>query len=199
MISRRQRGMLLRKLIESRCPHNLAALEIAIHTGVRSGEQHSMYWWQIDLDCRVLLIPKNRSKTKKGRHIQLNAIALEAFKRLRIEAEAKCSFHPDRAVFLNRYAEPLRSHRDWFDPILAEAKLLDFTWHCLRHTFASRLVMAGVDPRTVGELMGYSSSEMTKRYSHLSDSHEELAVARLERKVEQTGTTSVTSALESKS
>src|SRR5579863_1873884 len=44
---------------------------------------------------------------------------------------------------------------------LTEAKIKDYSRHCNRHTFASRLVMAGVDLRTVAELMGHSSIQMT--------------------------------------
>jgi hypothetical protein len=59
------------------------------------------------------------------------------------------------------------------------AKLADFTWHDLRHTFASRLVMAGVDIRTVQELMGHKSISMTMRYSHLSPEHRTIALEKL--------------------
>jgi integrase len=59
------------------------------------------------------------------------------------------------------------------------AKIRDFSWHCLRHTFASRLVMAEVDLRTVQELLGYKSITITVRYSHLAPAHTPAAVERL--------------------
>lgn len=58
-----------------------------------------------------------------------------------------------------------------FKAAVAAARLPDFTWHCLRHTFASRLVMMGVDPRTVQELMGHKDIRMTCRYAHLAPGH----------------------------
>ena len=57
---------------------------------------------------------------------------------------------------------------------------MDFTFHDLRHTFASRLVMAGVDLPTVKELMGHKSIAMTLRYMHLSIDHKQRAVRALE-------------------
>jgi len=55
----------------------------------------------------------------------------------------------------------------------------DFKWHDLRHTFAGRLVMAGVDIRTVQELMGHKSITMTMRYAHLSPKHRTEALEKL--------------------
>jgi len=52
--------------------------------------------------------------------------------------------------------------------------------HVLRHTFASRLVMAGVDLGTVQELMGHKSILMTMRYAHLSPDHKRTAMETLE-------------------
>ena len=59
------------------------------------------------------------------------------------------------------------------------AKLTDVTPHVLRHTFASRLAMAGVDLRTIQELGGWRSLKMVERYAHLSPSHKAEAVERL--------------------
>src|SRR5271169_2468261 len=55
----------------------------------------------------------------------------------------------------------------------------NFTWHDLRHTFASRLVMAAVDLRTVAELMGHKRIQMTMRYAHLAPAHNSAAIEKL--------------------
>ena len=69
-------------------------------------------------------------------------------------------------------------NRVW-NPARKRANLADLHWHDLRHTFASRLVMAGVDLRTVQELMGHKTITMTLRYSHLSPIRQREAVQRL--------------------
>jgi len=74
--------------------------------------------------------------------------------------------------------QALLGPRHWFEPAVAKAQVADFTWHCLRHTFASRLVMAGVDLRTVQQLLGYKTLQMTVRYSHLAPEHQLAAVER---------------------
>jgi hypothetical protein len=68
-----------------------------------------------------------------------------------------------------------------FVKALDRAKVEDFTWHDLRHTFASRLAMAGVDLRTIQELMGHATLTMTLRYAHVSPAHKLDAARRLER------------------
>ena len=54
-----------------------------------------------------------------------------------------------------------------------------YTWHCNRHTFASRLVMAGVDLRTIQQLGGWRTLTIVQRYSRLAPTHLQEAVERL--------------------
>ena len=83
-------------------------------------------------------------------------------------------------MFRNRQGTAYRSFRTAFERAVRKAGIQDFTFHDLRHTFASRLVMAGVDLPTVKELLGHKDITMTLRYAHLSSDHKQAAVRRLE-------------------
>ena len=77
-----------------------------------------------------------------------------------------------------------------FEPALKRAAIENFRWHDLRHTFASRLVMKGVDLPTLQEIMSHKTIAMTLRYAPLSQPHRLDAVQRLNRP--RTGTTTGT-------
>lgn len=80
---------------------------------------------------------------------------------------------------MNRRQKRLLTPRDWFEAAVRKAGVSDFSWHCLRHTFASRLVMLGVDIRQVQLLIGHKAIQLTARYSHLSPEHQLAAVEKL--------------------
>jgi len=106
--------------------------------------------------------------------VPLNRILRAALEKLRQRA-------PEGAehVFARRDGSPYRSIRTTFQTACRAAGLKDVTPHVLRHTFASRLAMAGVDPRTIQELGGWASLEMVERYTHLSPTHKAEAVERI--------------------
>jgi integrase len=87
-----------------------------------------------------------------------------------------------------------RSVTKTFARAVKRAGIDDFTFHDLRHTFASRLVMAGVDLATVKELMGHKHITMTLRYTHLAPGHKRSAIAALDRIAEKVPTNFTTMA-----
>ena len=161
----------LRAVIAETCPEHLPELDLALHTGLRRSEQYGLTWENVNLTRRVLTI--SRSKNGETRHVPLNGVALAALGTLRQRSDST------GPVIRNLAGEPLAGPRHWFEPAVCRAKIRGFSWHCLRHTFASRLVMAAVDLRTVQELMGHKGIGMTVRYAHLSPAHTLAAVERL--------------------
>lgn len=161
----------LRTYILSKWPQHWNAVELALHTGMRMTEQFTLKWSQVDFDKRVLTLPE--TKNGRPRYIPLNDQAVAAL----TACHALKNEQP--WVFLNRYGERLESPRVWFEKALEGCKLSGITWHTLRHTFASRLAMAGVELRTLQELLGHKTVVMTLRYTHLSPQHNFAAVQKL--------------------
>jgi integrase len=164
----------LRAAIERRFAEFLSHFLLSIHTGMRMSEQYGLRWNQVDFARKQLHLI--RTKNGDSRTIPLNSIALGALQELRGK-ETRPGTDP---VFPSvRTGDALQGSRGWFSTALEEAKIADYTWHCNRHTFASRLVMAGVDLRTVAELLGHRTLQMVMRYSHLAPEHQASAVDRL--------------------
>ncbi len=100
---------------------------------------------------------------------------MERIKARRI-GEGPTPIQMNGAIFAASYGTPLQGARHWFEDAVKKAGIEHIRWHDLRHSFASRLVMAGVDIRTVASLMGHKKIQMTMRYSHLSPQHSQNAV-----------------------
>jgi site-specific recombinase XerD len=119
---------------------------VAIHTGLRQGEQFQLRWTDVDFTTRIITIP--RSKHGESRTVPMNSVVRTILEELR-QRKSAC---PSPFYFPSRASSPIEPsnflHRV-FKPALSKAGISNFTWHSLRHTFASRLVMKGVDLRTV--------------------------------------------------
>jgi site-specific recombinase XerD len=161
----------LRKVLEAKHGEHVPEFDLALNTGLRLSEMYWLTWDNVDLERRMLTVP--RSKHGEKRHVPLNNAARGALGRLRPRDEAT------GWVFLNAQRERLTGPRYWFEPALRDARIQNFHWHDLRHSFASRLRMAGVDLGTIQELMGHKSIQMTMRYAHLAPTYQLAAVERL--------------------
>ncbi len=82
----------------------------------------------------------------------------------------------DEHVFARSDGSALRSIRTAWEKAIRRSGIRDFRFHDLRHTFASRLVMAGVDIVTVTELLGHKTISVSMRHAHLSREHKKKAV-----------------------
>jgi site-specific recombinase XerD len=167
----------IRAIIRERCPIHEPELTLALETGMRRGELYSLDWDRVDLAPQAVALAENqeRNSTRGDSH----AAAVSALEEL--QEAPKQGFAESLP---HRYGEPMVSPRAWFELVMEEAvkknaSLHDVTWHIFRHTYISRLVMAGVDLRTVQELAGHKDIKMTVRYAHLAPAHKLAAVDKL--------------------
>lgn len=135
----------------------------ALNTGMRKGEVVGLKWEQVDLKHGFILLDKTKNNTR--REIPINATVKAVFQSVPRRLDITYVF------FDNNRGKPYKDFRKRFASALRKAGITDFRFHDLRHTFASHLVMAGVDITTVSKLLGHKSLTMTLRYSHLAPAH----------------------------
>jgi integrase len=153
-------------------PSNWKVVAFALETGLRRSEQFQLRWEHISFESRTLTIPL--PKGGRTRHVPLSQDALVILRSLD-------SFLSSPWVFpgLKSTLQPMDSRaflRRAFEPALKKAGMQDASWHTLRHTTASRLVMAGVPLPTVKEVLGHRDIQTTLRYAHLAPSHIQAAM-----------------------
>jgi integrase len=161
----------LSRLLDYCAPHLQPIVLMGVHTGMRVQEVLSLTWPQVDARKRLITLAK--TKNHERRIIPLNDQALEVLRTLPRHVESPY-------VFRDQYGRPYKRIVKGFREACKRANIIDFRFHDLRHTFASHLVMRGVPLRTVQELLGHKTGQMTLRYTHLSTPHLQEAVSILE-------------------
>jgi integrase len=164
-----------RRLWEATPAEDWPPVAVGLHTGFRQANVFRLRWSE-DVDFEAGTIRAYQPKGNEDYFVPMNdelrAVLRALPSRLRspwIFPNATGTGPLDPKNYLHRV----------FYPALKAAKITGLRWHDLRHSFASRLTMAGVDLKTVQELMGHKSLRMTERYAHLSPQHKRDAVQRL--------------------
>jgi integrase len=133
----------------------------AVNTGLRQGEILNLQWPKVDLFRKTITLLEQKNGAKDT--LPVNAKALEVLK-----ARAKVRSLKSDYVFYNGAGNRMDA-RDLlrvFYRVMKKADVKDFRFHDLRHTFATRLVQAGVDIYTVQKLGRWKTISMVMRYAH---------------------------------
>jgi len=147
-------------------PNHLNQWKLIVNTGLRRTEALQLKSEHVVGD-KLRIHSSNQARTKSGkwREVPLNTAAFDAL---------------DSLTSINGFILPRvnpRSLTRAFEKALLRAKKANDikgalgSIHCLRHTFCSHLVMAGVPLRTVQKLAGHSKIEVTEKYAHLTPEH----------------------------
>lgn len=150
--------------------HLKPIVTMALNTGMRKGEILSLTWDDVDLTHGFILL--SRTKNGERREVSINTTLRSILEEL-FKGTAKRPRRIDVPYVFYDYptGKPYANVHRSFVTACKNANIRDFHFHDLRHTFASHLVMAGIDITTVSSLLGHKDLKMTLRYSHLSPRH----------------------------
>lgn len=182
ILTRRQQKTLLDYTAEIDNQKILGVL-IALHLGLRLGEVCALRWENIGMEDQILSVRNTMqrissftedSRLPKTRIIITDPKTRDSIRDLpipnhlmsRLKAARKQSEGPKAFLLTgkrNHFVEN-RSLEYYFSKILKDSGLPHFHFHCLRHTFATRCIEAGIDAKTVSALLGHSSVNTTLNY-----------------------------------
>jgi len=164
----------LTRLLQNSSRMLRAIITVAVNTGMRKAELQNLKWRGIDFHRSYIVL--HHTKNDEKRFLPMNRAVREIL--VSVPKNPKSAY-----LFAGKDGEPF-NFRKSFETALKKSGIFNFRFHDLRHTFASQLVMAGVDLNTGRELLGHKTVNMTLRYSHLSRDHKARAVEVLEDKMD---------------
>lgn len=158
-----------------------SAILISIHTGMREGELTALKWENVKLGERLIFV--RNTKSGRDRALPMNEKVFQILSAMPRHFSSPFVFVSDTGTRYDRF-----NNTPW-RKALKDSGILNFRWHDLRHTCASRMAQAGVPITAVKEILGHSSIQVTMRYAHLAPANLRDAVASLERGFPVPGTT----------
>lgn len=135
----------------------------ALATGLRMSNILGLQWQQVDLTRRQAWIYADQAKSGQSIGVPLNDDAMAVL--------AVCLGDHNTHVFTFRKKPILRVNGRAWREALERAKIHDFHFHDLRHTWATRHMMNGTPLHVLQELGGWNDISMLRKYAHLSVEH----------------------------
>lgn len=154
-------------------------LLVMMHTGMRPSEAAGLTWGDVDLDARLAKLQITKTDM---RYVPLTEMAESVLRALRpadAQNDTQVFLPPDSLKSIRVRNVPSLHFKRSFETARNKAGLEDVHLHDLRHTAASHLLMAGVDLRTLAEILGHKTLQMVHRYTHILNDHKLKAVDRI--------------------
>ena len=180
---------------------------IALGTGLRQGELLGLQWKYIDLDSHIITVSQTLKtysrinsdgtrklitelQTPKSKHsvrqVPIPAELVKVFESQKAQVQHKAAalglkLTPDVFVFTNSKLSYLdaRTLLRSYKRMLNRSGIRERDFHSLRHTYATQLIRRGVSIEVIAELLGHSSTEITKIYAHILEDDKQKAVEKL--------------------
>jgi integrase len=161
------------KLLEEASDHLRPIIRLALHTGMRKTELVELQWEQVDMYHRTITIKK--SKSGKVRYIPMDDLVWNQLHTMPGNQERG-------PVFRWRGHSIAKVHKAFLGAV-TRAKIPHIRFHDLRHTYATRMLRSGVNPRTVQTILGHASIKTTERYMHVLDTDLHEAAFKMQLKI----------------
>jgi integrase len=148
---------------------------LMLETGMRPEEVYRIEKESVRLSDGYIFNPFGKTKAAK-RRINLTAAAAEVLGRRLSKAGGRCLFPHEKDA-----DRPILKVNNAHDGALKRSKLAHFRLYDLRHTWATRAAMSGIDLVTLAAMLGHSRIQMVLRYAHPTQQHQDQAMQRLEK------------------
>lgn len=135
---------------------------IALLTGMRKNEILSLKWKSVDLARRVAHVTADNAKSGRARPVPLNDASVEILTEMPKDGDY---------VFSNNGKRRKGYYRECYYQALIDSGITDFTFHDLRHTWASWHAQSGTPLMVLKEMGGWETLEMVQKYAHFSGQH----------------------------
>lgn len=169
-----------REQLRRRMQHRIFELDVALGTGMRKGEQYSLRWDHVDFARRVITLRDTKNGSSRTVPMIDDVVsALKGLQRLGLSRKDRASDQPNDAP--DDVVFGIADNKKWWGAALKQAKIKQFRWHDLRHTFCSRLAQAGVSLKVIQEAAGHKTIAMSARYAHMDQTTPQNAMAVLNR------------------
>lgn len=147
---------------------------LILETGMRPEEVYTIRPENVDLERKAIQVPQGKTKAAR-RLLTLTSAAVEALKRRMTGLEGPYVFPCETDS-----KRPIPKVNNAHDRAVRDAKIAPLRLYDLRHTWATRAAMSGIDLVTLAAMLGHSRIQMVLRYAHPTQAHQAKAMEQLE-------------------